>query len=67
MTRNELTECMRTHQHVIFRDTEYIPQAYILRLVKDQWLHSAELKELKANCVVIADLERITKHETIRK
>lgn len=59
MQRFELTEHIRLNQKVLFDGIEYIPQAYILRLVKDKWIHSAELKDLNVNCVVIADLGRV--------
>jgi len=62
MDRAELTECIRTKQKVVLDESLYIPQAYILRLVKTKWHHSAELKDIKANCIVIADLERIEKY-----
>lgn len=59
MNRQELIEAIRTKQKVKFRDVLYIPQAYILRLKDNKWFHSVELRELRGNFIVIADLNKI--------
>ena len=57
--RKTLIECIDNKTNVIYDGTEYLPQAYILRKVKNVWMHSAELKDLKANSILTVPMERI--------
>lgn len=57
--RKTLIECINNKTHVIYEGTEYFPQAYILRKVKNVWIHSVELKDLKSNSILTVSMDRI--------
>ena len=57
--RKTLIQCINDKSEVIYDGTNYLPQAYILRRVNDTWIHSAELKDLNANSIVLALIERV--------
>lgn len=57
--RKILIECIDNKTNVIYDGTEYFPQAYILRKVNNTWIHSVELKDLKANSTLQTALERV--------
>jgi hypothetical protein len=47
------------------RDGEYLFSGYILRKVKDTFIHQAELQDLQCgHCIVIAKLEDVEKAKT---
>ena len=65
MDRKKLIDCMKDDTPVFFNDIKYIPLAYILRKGEKKWFHSVELKDLKANSIVIADLDKVIEVEEV--
>jgi hypothetical protein len=59
MDRQQFIEFIGKNKKVIYQDKEYIPQAYILRLINDEWIHQVELKDLSANSVIITNLSSV--------
>lgn len=51
---------------VIYNGIAYYPVAYQLSFDKGQTKHIALLHDLKANCVIYAELEKVTKYEQTR-
>ena len=57
MDRTTAIECISKGDLVLHNNIPYIPKAYILRLTNNIWCHELELKSLKANSIIIADME----------
>ena len=59
MDRKTAMDCIVGKTHVVNRDIEYYPIAYILRLHKSKCRHELELHDLKVNSVTVANMEEV--------
>ncbi len=59
MERQSFINHISNNQKVSYNNKNYIPVAYTLRLKDNTWLHQVELKDLKANSIIIVDLGKV--------
>lgn len=62
MELKEYKKALVYEKHVIHNGIEYIPGPWITDISPDKthWVHSAQLKDLRANSVTIARLEDVS-------
>lgn len=61
----DIKTAMKTNQKLFYRDTEYKPIALTVRKhpTENRFIYQVELKDLKANSIVVVSPEMITENK----
>jgi hypothetical protein len=65
MDRQTYLDRLRDGTTVSYNGTEYMPSAYIMRPENGHWVHTAELKDLKVNSVIVVGLSEVKERESL--